>query len=506
MFGLVAAFALLLALPAPAHARNFAATVLNDGGDYDLTDGVCDADPITPNIPDPRPGHEGEIIGQCTLRAAIQNANLTPEADTIELRGSIYALGVTGAGEDAAVTGDLDITTEVEILGRGYQQTFIEAKKLKDRIFDVKPGGKLTLTGVALKDGKTAKGDFDPGAPGQISGGCIRSAGSLTLREVFFVGCSSGGNGGSLSVIGDSADVATVIINGTKAKAEGGGIWVGPLGSLTLANSAAGLASAGTGGAIAARGALDVRYVTLVANKSKTGGAVAVLGGAAGTIAQSTISSNGSVNVDASGGTLALTNTIVWGAKKNDCVGGVSSNGGNLEGGTSCGFTSTNDQQSQNPLLQPLAFNGGAIPTSALGTGSPAIDHGVDGGDACTSVDERGLLRVDVKDVGVALADVGAYEAGGVPPQPKLATPITTATVGQLYQYDADGDSGREACRTYSLTAAPSGMTIDASGMISWTPSAGQVGPTGNQVLVRVDDAAGASNSQTFTVTVAPAL
>jgi len=77
------------------------------------------------------------------------------------------------------------------------------------------------------------------------------------------------------------------------------------------------------------------------------------------------------------------------------------------------------------------------------------------------------------------------------------------ATVGALYGYavaasDPDGDS-----LTYTLPAAPAGMTIDpASGLIQWTPTADQLGD--NAVTVRVDDGHGGTVTQDFTLTVAP--
>jgi hypothetical protein len=59
---------------------------------------------------------------------------------------------------------------------------------------------------------------------------------------------------------------------------------------------------------------------------------------------------------------------------------------------------------------------------------------------------------------------------GNLPPF-IVSTPVTTATLGQSYQYpvkaiDADNDQ-----LTYSLTTAPTGMAIDpASGLITWPP------------------------------------
>src|SRR5215510_7899257 len=48
---------------------------------------------------------------ECTLRAAIQEANALSGHDVVRLPPGIYPLTRTGAGEDAAATGDLDITS-----------------------------------------------------------------------------------------------------------------------------------------------------------------------------------------------------------------------------------------------------------------------------------------------------------------------------------------------------------------------------------------------------------
>jgi RHS repeat-associated protein len=79
--------------------------------------------------------------------------------------------------------------------------------------------------------------------------------------------------------------------------------------------------------------------------------------------------------------------------------------------------------------------------------------------------------------------------------------PGTTVGLGQTYRYavqaaDLDGDP-----LTYSLTAAPAGMTIDrATGLVQWTPTAAQFGP--NAVTVHVDDGRGGTADQSFTVQV----
>src|SRR3954468_21737047 len=51
----------------------------------------------------------------CSLRGAIIKANGHGGADVINLPSGTYTLTVAGTGEDAAATGDLDITDSVTI-------------------------------------------------------------------------------------------------------------------------------------------------------------------------------------------------------------------------------------------------------------------------------------------------------------------------------------------------------------------------------------------------------
>ncbi|HEV3341679.1 MAG TPA: putative Ig domain-containing protein, partial [Pirellulales bacterium] len=96
-----------------------------------------------------------------------------------------------------------------------------------------------------------------------------------------------------------------------------------------------------------------------------------------------------------------------------------------------------------------------------------------------------------------------AVRAINVPPL-ITSTPPTQAAVGQNYTYtvqasDVDGD-----VLTYSLTAAPGGMTINASsGLIRWNPTPSQTGT--QNVTVVVDDGQGGTATQTWSVVVATA-
>jgi hypothetical protein len=69
-------------------------------------------------------------------------------------------------------------------------------------------------------------------------------------------------------------------------------------------------------------------------------------------------------------------------------------------GGT--GFSMTD------PLLLPLAYNGGFSLTHALAANSPALDSGLNA--ICTALDQRGFLRPVQKTGASALCDMGAYE------------------------------------------------------------------------------------------------
>lgn len=78
--------------------------------------------------------------------------------------------------------------------------------------------------------------------------------------------------------------------------------------------------------------------------------------------------------------------------------------------------------------------------------------------------------------------------------------PVTDADIGQLYQYpvqasDADGD-----VLSYQLTDAPDGMTIDAAGLIQWTPDANDIGL--HDVTLLVDDGRGGYAESSYTLAV----
>ena len=101
-----------------------------------------------------------------------------------------------------------------------------------------------------------------------------------------------------------------------------------------------------------------------------------------------------------------------------------------------------------------------------------------------------------------AQAFIVSVANAGVPPSITSIAP-TSATQDAPYSYDVDAtDSDIGDTLTYSLDVAPAGMTIDpATGIVSWTPASTDVGD--HAITVRVTDAAGLSDTQAFTVSVA---
>jgi hypothetical protein len=105
-------------------------------------------------------------------------------------------------------------------------------------------------------------------------------------------------------------------------------------------------------------------------------------------------------------GTSNVTNSVLGSNTGGECSGTITSHDYNVASDDTCGLSQPHDQPHTDPLLGPLADNGGPTWTHALQRGSPAIDAGDCSGGALGQ-DQRGMARPQG-----AACDAGAYEAG----------------------------------------------------------------------------------------------
>lgn len=159
---------------------------------------------------------------------------------------------------------------------------------------------------------------------------------------------------------------------------------------------------------------LTLTNVTLSGNSADIGGGIYNSMGTAA-LTNVTLNGNSTSNVGGGGGIyndidpathLMLKNSIVANsASGDDCAGQVADEAFfSLWSDNSCAFiTGSDNQPNTDPLLGPLADNGGPILTHMLLPDSPAIDAGTDEG--APTIDQRGLPRPS------CLAyDIGAVE------------------------------------------------------------------------------------------------
>ncbi len=163
-------FALLLAGAAPAAAALFTVTRFDDQLDTLPGDGLCDT-----------------AGGGCALRAAVQEANALFGADAIYLPPGTYSLTRAGAGEDLAATGDLDVTSEVTLVGTGWGVSSVFMADFNDRLFEVHGFASLVLADL----------DAWGGSVDGIGGGVfVRAGGAFRLSRARIFGCLARKGGG----------------------------------------------------------------------------------------------------------------------------------------------------------------------------------------------------------------------------------------------------------------------------------------------------------------------
>ncbi len=354
----------------------------------------------------PGDGLCGDADGICTLRAAIMEANANANVFNIDLPDGTFTLTIDGSGEDASLTGDLDITSEMTIDGAGRERTTIDGNRgvVDDTIINVRTGASLTLTDLTVTNG-----DKD---------GLLNSGGTLVLDDV--VVSSNDQDGIENQRTGATASLtvrnSTIRHNSIGIRVASGSGFSGAtiIGSTIRNNSTYGIYISNS------NSQANVINSTISSNGSyATRTASANTGASRVFLSQTTVANNSRGLHTGSSGTSShtLKNTILDSNGDDNCRGGLStahpitSLGHNISSDAGCEmFTEPGDLQETDPLLGPLADNGGPTLTHALLIGSPAIDavsfpDCSDTGDNLLETDQRGHDRQTGSG-----CDIGAYE------------------------------------------------------------------------------------------------
>ena len=407
--GLLAAGSLVACqLPGP----QFVVTTTMDAPDVHPGDGICEATAGS---------------GDCTLRAAVMEANAVSGTADIEVGdGNTYVLTRPGSDDNTGVADDLDIAESVSINGHSTVDG-----NFADSVFDVH-AGTLFLDGLTITHGRALLG----------GGIHVRSGAGLNVTNTVFtlnIADSVGGaiNNEGSAVISDS-QVLTNIAEGTlvlpdegpNVPAFGGGIATS--GALTVTRSTIAdnvVSVTGAGSAIWATGSarVDIESSTVHANGSPTNfssarSAVEGTASTTATIRQSTIDEPAAPNLLEGSSFTIVGSTLVAGTGPygpGNVVGPdttatlagaalqspgavcaprahVTSNQYNAASDATCGLQSTGDLQSAALNLGPLTNHGGTTQTRLPQVGSPLIDKiPPNTADLCASgaVDQRGVSR-----------------------------------------------------------------------------------------------------------------
>jgi predicted outer membrane repeat protein len=209
--------------------------------------------------------------GLGSLREAIIRANANPGLDRISLSAGTYTLTIPGADEDAAATGDLDITDDLSINGAGT--TIIQAgattAKGIDRVLHILDGldgpTDVSLERITIQNGNT-----------QFDGGGIFHAGTGALAGAFIalINNHAGGSGGAIRALAGAVGLGFVNVLNNTANGDGGGIRT-TSGSITCTDNSvlSGNNAGGHGGGICTdSGTVTLEQTTIRENIADGGG------------------------------------------------------------------------------------------------------------------------------------------------------------------------------------------------------------------------------------------
>lgn len=451
---------LVLAMASVAGAATFNVDSKADSPDATLGDGVC-----------------ASKAGGCTLRAAVEEANASSVACTINLPAGTYTLESADEGANFGQSGVLLLGAVTTVSGAGLQTTVVNGDG-KHRIFEVGNKATVSISGLTLREALAQGGD----------GAAILNRGNLTVSNVLFVQnraigdplIPKSGRGAALfNTNGGTASLNSVVALKNLSDGKGGAFFNDEastmkimngeiLGNQSLADSGGGISNSGilevtistirgnqamqaaggldniesraklldveitentagaAGGGLRSSGELSGHNLTVSANKAASAGGILARAPGKVSLNNVTVGDNQGGGIAAEkGATLQIANTLVarnqTESKPTDCSGSLQSGGFNLiENPVGCKIlgNTTGNLSAVSAALGKLALNDGPNRTQALGAGSAAIDAGnpaKPGGPdgSCLVADQRGVRRPQAGRGDVPRCDIGAFEKKG---------------------------------------------------------------------------------------------
>lgn len=389
-----------------------------------------------------RPVQAAGVVTQCS-ESALVSAVSSGGTVTFECGPGQHTIDVTS---------EILISNSVVVNGGG---TITLDGNNNSRIFHIQDSGTLELHNITLTGG------FAKHASG---GAILNDGGSLTINHSLISGNGADGGGG-LKSTGPLHIIDSTFTQNTGYH-EGGAILISG-GVVTIEKSLFQENRSSWGGAIS--NDQNGGNISII-NSTFSGNTVGFVGGyfAGGavsnesltTITASTFAGNATTAGEGNNGADAILN-MGWGhlflynsivvdpANASLCDGSFDGTDGVLAGDGSCGANIV----TTDPVIEPLADNGGPTLTHALLRDAAAVNRGVN--ERCPATDQRGVTRP----VGPH-CDLGAYELASSPPvienieaassqNQGFTTPITVTASDPdndtlSYWFDCDGDGSYE--------------------------------------------------------------
>jgi hypothetical protein len=323
-------------------------------------------------------------------------------------------------------------------------------------------------------------------------GGGISFGGVVTMTRCTVSGNSANYGGG---LFGQFMSLTESTVSGNSAVVEGGGVFC-TLAELIQCTVSGNTSTTGNGGGIYSYSLIELTQCTVSGNAATNG-----VGGGILTdtllMLESTVSGN---NAAQGGGifasSLTLANSIIANSTGTNASGFLlpTLSGTNIvddSSVTGAGVLNTN------PLLGPLANNGGPTLTLALLAGSPAINAGDNSVAIGLTNDQRGA---GFPRVALGSVDIGAYEFQGMPPGITSASNVTIqVSVAGSFPVTATGSPAPTISATGTL---PNGVMF-TNGILGGTPAGGTIGIY--PLIITASNGASPNAMQYFTIIVTEA-